>query len=591
MKTKILSIGLILILGISLNNSNAQNVFIPDANFRAFLNATYPTFMDASGDSLIPDSAATLTGTLDCNSQNIAGLTGIECFININYLNCYNNQLTALPDLSANTDLQYIWCNNNQLTALPDLTANTALQILYCYNNQLTALPVLSANTDLQYLWCYNNQLTALPDLSTNIALQQLRCQNNQLTALPVLSTNTALQYLWCYNNQLTALPDLSANIALQQLHCYTNQLTALPVLSANTALLYLYCGSNQLTTLPDLSANTALQELLCDNNKLDFSDARELRIADTLSSLTNYGYSPQNPFGVSDILNLCAGNTAVLSIASQDSALSYQWFKGTNTITGATDTLLIIPNITTADAGVYTCKSYGIALLSPPMNFGPGISEFVSEPITVNVNDSTSSTIAETSCDSYTSPSGNYIWTTTGIYYDTIPNVAGCDSLMTIDLTVNIVDTSVTQNGIMLTANTSGATYQWLDCNDAYSVILGETNQSFTATVNGNYAVEITENACIDTSSCYAIISVSINEEKLSNNIAIYPNPTTGIITIQGNNIELIEVRDIQGQLISRFDVVPEKFNIDLSKQSKAVYFLTIKTGKKTVIKKVILE
>ncbi len=346
------------------NSSNAQNVFIPDINFRAFLIATYPTFMDITGDSLIPDSAATLTGTLDCNSQNIAGLTGIECFINIAQLHCYGNQLTALPDLSANTALQRLYCNNNQLTALPDLSANTALQELSCNENQLTALPDLSANTALKYLYCNNNQLTALPDLLANIALK----------------------YLYCFNNQLTALPDLTANTALQWLYCYNNQLTALPVLSANTALTYLYCHFNQLTTLPDLLANTALLELICNSNKLDFSDARELRIADALSSLTAYTYSPQNPFGVSDTLNLCAGDTAVLSIALQDSALSYQWFKGTDTITGATDTLLIIPGITQADSGAYTCKSYGTSLLFPPMNFGPGISEFVSEPITIKV-------------------------------------------------------------------------------------------------------------------------------------------------------------------------------------------------------------
>ncbi len=47
-------------------------------------------------------------------------------------------------------------------------------------------------------------------------------------------------------------------------------------------------------------------------------------------------------------------------------------------------------------------------------------------------------SSVAVTACDSYTSPSGNYTWTSTGIYIDTIPNFVGCDSIMTITLTVN---------------------------------------------------------------------------------------------------------------------------------------------------------
>lgn len=43
-----------------------------------------------------------------------------------------------------------------------------------------------------------------------------------------------------------------------------------------------------------------------------------------------------------------------------------------------------------------------------------------------------TTSSISETVCETYTSPSGNYTWTTS--------NTAGCDSVITIDLTINTV-------------------------------------------------------------------------------------------------------------------------------------------------------
>jgi hypothetical protein len=49
-----------------------------------------------------------------------------------------------------------------------------------------------------------------------------------------------------------------------------------------------------------------------------------------------------------------------------------------------------------------------------------------------------TVSTIDPTACDSYTSPSGNYTWTITNSYQDTVLNVAGCDSIITINLTIN---------------------------------------------------------------------------------------------------------------------------------------------------------
>ncbi len=48
-------------------------------------------------------------------------------------------------------------------------------------------------------------------------------------------------------------------------------------------------------------------------------------------------------------------------------------------------------------------------------------------------------SSINETACGSYNSPSGKYIWNTTGIYKDTLQAANGCsDSIITVNLTVN---------------------------------------------------------------------------------------------------------------------------------------------------------
>lgn len=46
--------------------------------------------------------------------------------------------------------------------------------------------------------------------------------------------------------------------------------------------------------------------------------------------------------------------------------------------------------------------------------------------------------TISEVVCDSYTSPSGNYNWMVSGTYTDTLTNAVGCDSIITVNLTVN---------------------------------------------------------------------------------------------------------------------------------------------------------
>lgn len=58
---------------------------------------------------------------------------------------------------------------------------------------------------------------------------------------------------------------------------------------------------------------------------------------------------------------------------------------------------------------------------------------------ITINLTilNPSSSTMAVTSCNTYTAPSGA-VYTNSGTVMDTIPNVAGCDSVITINLTIN---------------------------------------------------------------------------------------------------------------------------------------------------------
>ena len=123
-----------------------------------------------------------------------------------------------------------------------------------------------------------------------------------------------------------------------------------------------------------------------------------------------------------------------------------------------------------------------------------------------------TSSIDSHTACGSYTAPDGQ-VYTSTGIYTAIIDNAAGCDSVITIDLTINPTPSAaVIQNGATLTATQTGATYEWVDCDDE-SIIVGEINQAFTPAVTGNYAVIVTIGDCFKKSECFLVDFTGINE------------------------------------------------------------------------------
>lgn len=163
----------------------AQNVSIPDANFKNYLLGD--ASINTNSDTEIQVSEATaFTGGISVFSYSIADLTGIEAFTALTTLDCSGNLLTSL-NVSANTALTILYCYINSLTSL-DVSANTALTTLYCGGNSLTSLDI-SANTALKTLYCGVNSITNL-DVSANIALIDLLCVSNSLTSLNVKNGN-----------------------------------------------------------------------------------------------------------------------------------------------------------------------------------------------------------------------------------------------------------------------------------------------------------------------------------------------------------------------------------------------------------------
>jgi len=197
--------------------------------------------------------------------------------------------------------------------------------------------------------------------------------------------------------------------------------------------------------------------------------------------------------------------------------------------------------------------------------------------------------------CAGFSITVGSNTYTTTGMYSDTLfaGTANGCDSVIITDLTIApTIDPTVSTAFLKLTANQAGASYQWLDCNANFAIIPspGSTNQAYIPAINGNYAVEITLNNCIDTSACHAIMNVGINE-LTQNAISIYPNPTTNKINVDlGHHVDALNYSliSITGKVIRENEVTNvDAIYIDMGAEAKGIYFLRLNNIIVKVIKK----
>ena len=210
---------------------------------------------------------------------------------------------------------------------------------------------------------------------------------------------------------------------------------------------------------------------------------------------------------------------------------------------------------------------------------------------ITVGDFASAPTTDMQTACNSYTWPENGLTYpSSTNTPSVTLTNAVGCDSVINLDLTINNVsDVSTSIAGFTIEANNSSASYAWLDCDNNYAVIPGETNQSYTPSDEGNYAVQLTENGCIDTSACTSNSSTGIIQSNFGKGLVVYPNPSKGNFSIDlGNSYETvaISISDINGRIISSKDYTQEQFiNLTID-EAIGLYFLTIHSrDKKAVI------
>lgn len=307
----------------------AQNVNIPDANFKAYLVGD-PAINTNSDSEISVAEAQAFSGELLINGLSISDLTGIEEFINITRLDCYSNNLTSL-DVSNNLALTRLHCSDNQIETL-DISANTSITDIQCHNNGvLYELNIANGNnSNFSYMKAYGNSLSCIqidagftPPADAGIYSQGWTKGNsafysedcaalNQIVNIPdanfksyLVNNNSinlngdteitvaeaqATTELFINGLSISDLTGIEAFTNLTRLDCYTNNLTSIDV-SNNVSLTRLHCADNQIETL-DISANTLITDIQCHNNGVLY----QLNIANGNNSNINWMKAYGNP-------------------------------------------------------------------------------------------------------------------------------------------------------------------------------------------------------------------------------------------------------------------------------------------------------
>jgi hypothetical protein len=204
--------------------------------------------------------------------------------------------------------------------------------------------------------------------------------------------------------------------------------------------------------------------------------------------------------------------------------------------------------NSTSSSIQVNSCNAYTWAQTGQTYNSSGqyhdtlqnvnGCDSIISLNLTINANVQGGTTV-QSACDSYTW--NNQTYTQSGLYTQVLSTVNGCDSTVTLDLTLNYSPTTpiVTLSNVtnLTTPPQGNATYQWFQCSDNLP-IANAVNNTFIASSNGLYGVIVSNGCGSDTSQCVNVTTIGLNE--LTNQMIIFPNPTSETIEIRMDYTEL---------------------------------------------------
>jgi len=277
--------------------------------------------------------------------------------------------------------------------------------------------------------------------------------------------------------------------------------------------------------------------------------------------------------------------------------------FKDTVQTSGGCDSIITL-NLTVLNkieniinAGICTGQSYtfkGQTLTQDGQYFDTlqtalGCDSFIT--LNLTVNSFVTSTVNAEICQGLSYTFNGKTLTQDGQYNDTLTSVGGCDSIVTLTLTVNALpQPNITQNGNVLSTQTFD-NYQWqLGGGDINSA----TAQSHTAVANGNYTVLVIDsNGCSAFSPVYNVTGVGVEDLQFTDlRFTIYPNPTESILNIEvvdirtKNQESRFEIVDMQGRVVmtSTFE---EKTTLDVSELAATTYQVRISNGNSTSVKR----
>lgn len=398
--------------------------------------------LDSAIFSPVSTITYTVTGTSNGCSNTASKLVTVNPKPNVSFIpSGAVATCSGLPKtIKASGGTSYIWSNGggNQDSATFSPTTNTSYTVTATNSFSCTASASKSITVNL------------LPNI-TLVASSDTICKNNSST----LTANGGQTYSWSgglsgTSNMVTPLSTTTYMITGTDANGCSNSTSKKVVVRNITAVLtqpsaQSTCIGGNVIFISEAAGSSLSYQWKKNGTNISGANSPNLSInSATMSDTGNYSVDITGACGnVSSIpakltvtgslqisqqpmsASVCAGSDKWLTVIANGANVNYVWKRNGTTIPNSNNDSLLISNVSSANVGNYTC------------DITSSCGNVSSNQATISLLQKSTTTLTKSLCFGQTESFNGNTLTQSGIYFDTLSNSVGCDSIITFNLTI----------------------------------------------------------------------------------------------------------------------------------------------------------
>ncbi len=579
---------------------------------------------------VIPNSVTTLGLSIFCSCSSLTSITLPDSVSYIGYSifqNCYSLTSVTLPN-NIDTIVDNMFCNCSSLTSIniPNTIVSIGKSAFEgCSNLTSITIPNTVTHIKKRTFWGCSS-LTSITIPNTVTTIEESAFRQSGLVTITIPNSVTHIEksvFQDCINLMTASFPD-SIAIINQTMFSGCSSLSSFTIPCNVTNIgssVFVSCTNLQeIISLPHTPPllgygcfnhipNTAVLKVPCHTD--EYASSNWGNYFDSIQKIEGSGYyawvnSNNSDWGYVEVEGNCT-DTITITATANDCYQFLSWNDGStdnprNILLSQDTSFTATFDLINSDRDIYDtiCEGetytdndfYAIqtGVYTRRLISSTGCDSITTLHLTVNQHTTGIDTVE--ACNSYTWIDGiTYAQSTNRPTY-TLTNSGGCDSIVTLNLTILECIYNVTVN--VFNNDTTGTVIgsgQYMHGDTATIMALANNGFHFVQWKDGS--VENPRKVVVTSDTTFSAIfganpHVAINDSEQLESLTLHPNPTTGIITFNRTDICKVEVLDAMGRLLM---TIENKHIIDLSKLSQGYYTLRITLPEDTIVRKVIKQ